>query len=91
MDFDMGTFHHSPLTSPRMVKLIAFLHERGASGATTLEICQACCSTRASSDVSEARANGVRFVEKFEGTNENGRRVTRYFLAECLPTELALA
>jgi hypothetical protein len=85
------TFHHSSLDSPRLAKLLAFLRERGASGATTLELCQACCSTRASSDVSEARACGVRFVEKYEGKNSNGRRITRYFLAEFLPTELALA
>ena len=87
----MKTFHHSTLDSPRLAKLLAFLRERGAQGATTLEICQHCCSTRASSDVSEARANGVKFVEKYEGQNENGRRITRYFLAECLPEELALA
>ena len=86
-----STFHHSTLESPRLAKLLTFLRERGASGATTMQICHACQTTRASSDVSEARACGVKFVEKYEGLNQNGRKVTRYFLAECLPEELALA
>lgn len=87
----MKTFHHSSLESPRLKKLLAFLRDRGAAGATTLEICQHCTTTRASSDVSEARACGVAIVDKFEGTNENGRKIFRYILAECLATELALA
>ena len=87
----MKTFHHSSLSSPRLAKLLAFLRECKARGATTLQITQACTTTRASSDVSELRACGVKVVDKFEGTNENGRKVFRYFLAEFLPTELALA
>ena len=86
----MKTFHHSSLDSPRLAKLLAFLRAQGASGATTIEITKACVTTRASSDVSELRACGVGVVDRFEGTNESGRKVFRYFLSECLPKELAL-
>jgi hypothetical protein len=86
----MKSFHHSSLDSPRLAKLLAFLRAQGASGATTLEITQACTTTRASSDVSELRACGVAVVDRFEGTNAQGRKVFRYFLAEFLPTELPL-
>jgi hypothetical protein len=89
-DAERNTFHHSTLESPRLAKLRAFLRAQGAAGATTLQITQACTTTRASSDVSELRACGVAVVDRFEGTNENGRKVFRYFLAECLPTEFAL-
>ena len=76
----MKTFHHSKLTSPRLQKLLAYLQECSLRGCTTLEIAQACCSTRPSSDCSELRANGVQIETQFEGTNENGRRIYRYTL-----------
>ena len=72
------SFHHSSLDSPRLKKLLAFLQERGGSGATTFEITQQCQTTRASSDVSELRANGIAVEDSFEGTNENGRKIFRY-------------
>ena len=84
-DAERSTFHHSTLESPRLAKLLAFLRARCASGATTLEITQSCVTTRASSDVSELVANGVRILTRFDGTTESGRRVFRYVLAECLP------
>jgi hypothetical protein len=76
----MKTFHHSKLTSARLQKLLAYLQECGLRGATTLELCQRCITTRPSSDVSELRANGVQIETQFEGTNENGRRIYRYTL-----------
>lgn len=87
----MKTFHHSTLESPRLSKLMAFLRKCGARGATTLEITQGCCTTRASSDVSELAANGVLILTRFDGTTDTGRRIYRYILAECVPTELQLA
>lgn len=87
----MKSFHHSTLESPRLKKLLAFLRERGTTGATTLEITQHCTTTRASSDVSELAANGVNVLTKFDGTTESGRKIYRYILAECVPDELQLA
>ena len=82
----MKTFHHSTLESPRIAKLLAHLEAKGEQGATTLELCEQCISTRASSDVSELRAclvDSPRWIETvFEGTNENGRRVHRYILRQ---------
>ena len=76
------SFHASPLQSSRMQRLLTFLRARGSQGATTLEINERCDSTRASSDVSELRANGLRVVASYEGKTESGRRVHRYALRE---------
>ena len=74
------TFHHSSLESGRMQKLLRYLESVGDIGATTMQICQACQTTRASSDISELRANGVEIEDQFDGTNENGRKIYRYRL-----------
>lgn len=82
------TFHHGDMNSPRIKKLLDHLKTKGDAGATTLELCDECVSTRASSDVSELRAclrleGRGRWVEtRFEGVNQNGRRVHRYVLHE---------
>ena len=76
------SFHKSPLHAERMQKLLTFLRERGQHGATTLEINEHCSSTRASSDVSELRANGVRVVMSYEGKTESGRKIHRYAIVE---------
>jgi hypothetical protein len=76
------SFHKSPLSAERMQKLLFFLRGRGATGATTLDINEHCASTRASSDVSELRANGQRVVMAYEGKTANGRKLHRYFLIE---------
>ena len=87
----MRTFHHSTLDSPRIKKLLAFLEARGEQGATTIEITTACTTTRASSDVSELNAclrGTVRYVEaKYEGENDNKKRIHRYFLRKNESTE----
>ena len=74
------SFHHGSLETPRLKKLLDYLRLRGTQGATTMDIALACATTRASSDVSEARANGVEIMVIDEGLNENGRRITRFIL-----------
>lgn len=81
----MSTFHHSPLSSDRIQRVLAALAD-APLGLTTLELNAATGSTRASSDVSEANAalreaGELHRIEcEFVGTNENGRRVHRYRL-----------
>lgn len=77
----MKTFHHSTLDSPRIAKLLDFLKQRGHAGATTLEITANCETTRASSDISELRANGVDVSCSYEGKTATGRSINRYALA----------
>lgn len=74
------SFHAASLDSPRLKKLLALLQERGESGATTMEICDQCASTRASSDISELRKNGVQVAMEYRGLNGNNRKVYRYKL-----------
>ncbi len=81
----MKTFHHGTLESPRLKKLLAFLIERGRWGATTFDITAECQTTRASSDISELRANGIDIFCLPEGMNETGRQVNRFFIAEYQP------
>ena len=86
----MKTFHHSTLDSPRLKKLLAFLRERGAQGATSIEISDVCYTPRSASDVSELRANNIPVLARYEGKSGEGRKIYRYVLASSLPTELAL-
>ena len=76
----MKTFHHSTLDSPRLAKLLAYLRERGNLGATTFELTAECLTTRAASDVSELRANGIPVACEYVGMS-NGRKVHRYKVA----------
>jgi len=76
----MKTFHHSTLESPRLSKLLSFLRQRGKRGATTFEITAELLTTRASSDVSELRANGIAVACVCEGKTETGRKINRYTL-----------
>lgn len=78
------SFHHASKDSPRIVKLVAFLRQRGTTGATSLEIADACTSTRPSSDVSEARACGIQVDCSYEGATETGRKIYRYRIYEPL-------
>ena len=63
-----------------MIKLIAALKSAGGKGLTTIEINERCQTTRASSDISELRQNGVEVQVDFNGTSQNGRKVYRYSL-----------
>ena len=74
-----------------MQKLLKFLRSRGAEGATTFEITVHCQTTRATSDVSELRANNVDIITAYEGENENGRKIHRYTLAEFVTKQPELA
>lgn len=73
-----NTFHHSSLDSARIKKVHEFLKARGDTGATTIELTDACGTTRASSDCSELRANGVNVVAEYVGKSDAGRKVWRY-------------
>lgn len=79
-------FHASPLTSDRIQRVLTVLRQRPA---TTLELNELCGSTRASSDVSECRANGCVINAEYVGTNETGRRVYRYHLVSEPVAEVA--
>jgi len=76
----MKTFHHSPIDSNRIRKIVDALLCAGKDGATTMELNRVCNSTRASSDVSEARACGVKIECRYEGKTHSGRKIYRYFL-----------
>lgn len=74
------TFHHANLKSPRLQKLLKFLKRVGKAGATTMQICIACDSTRGASDISELSACGINIQTEYRGTNSNGRRIYAYRL-----------
>lgn len=77
-----GSFHAASLSSPRLRKMLDALEANPVTGCTTMTLCQWCDSTRASSDISELRRNGVPIEVTYEGKNQNGRRVYRYKLGE---------
>ena len=70
----------SPLTSHRLQKPLKALQSH-PNGLTPLELNQICQSTRASSDLSELRENGIQIIKTYEGMSPNGRKVYRYRLA----------
>ena len=70
----------SPLTSPRMVKLMAALKSAGSAGLTPMEIIAQCGTTRPTSDLSELSQNGVAIEKEFRGTTPSGRKVFAYRL-----------
>jgi hypothetical protein len=63
-----------------MIKLMAALDSD--IGRTPIEINAICGTTRASSDVSELRQNGVDIEKEFLGTTPSGRKVFAYRLAK---------
>ena len=72
--------HASPLESQRLQRILAVLRERGSRGCTTMTLNELCGSTRASSDVSEARSRGCIITAIYEGKTDNNRRCYRYVL-----------
>ena len=79
------TFQAASLaTSKKLQRVLAFLQLCASRGATTWEINQACNSTRASSDISELRYNGIQIDCIPEGVNENGAQVNRFILRETI-------
>lgn len=74
-------FHHASLDSNRLRKALVALQEAGPDGLTTLSLNQRCCSTRASSDMSELRACGVPVKCEYLGKGDSGRKIYRYYLS----------
>jgi hypothetical protein len=71
----------SPMTSNRLQKMMGALRAAGTNGITPIELNNVCQSTRASSDISELRQNGVAIEKHWVGFSDNGRRVYSYKLA----------
>ncbi len=69
-------------TSPKLQRILAFLRERGAQGATSLEITQACGTCAAATDVSALRHNGYAIDCERDQTHDPARRVWRYRILE---------
>lgn len=78
----MSTFHHASIDSDRIQRIVEALRGAGNAGLTTIQLNDICGSTRASSDVSEARACGYPIECQYQGKSESGRRVHRYRLVE---------
>lgn len=72
----------SPINSDRLQKPLNALREAGSRGLTPIELNRICASTRASSDISELRQNGIPIEKSYEGESANGRKVWRYRLVE---------
>ena len=79
------SFHHATTDSDRIRRIWAALRHSKEAGMTTAELNLACGSTRASSDVSEARANGIDIVCRYIGLTKSGRRLHKYWLKEFAP------
>jgi len=82
----MGTMHAGRIeTSKRMQELLALLTERGATGATSLEITQRTGALNPPTEVSALRKrlrerDGMDILCSFDRVTENGSRVYRYRL-----------
>ena len=76
----MTTFHHAQADSDRIQRIVNALREAGQAGLTTIQLNYNCGSTRASSDVSEARACGYPIQCHYQGQTESGRKIYRYTL-----------
>ncbi len=68
--------------SPRLQRMLAFLRERGPSGATGREIAVECETLNPATQASELRRNGFNIECSYERTTEGGRSVHRYRLIE---------
>lgn len=73
------SFHHAKLDRSDVLKKTLDILRR--TNPTTKEIQDYTGSTRASSDISELRANGVQIDAVYIGT-VNGKRISRYVLTE---------
>lgn len=64
--------------SPRLAKLLRYLKSH-PYGATTIEIQWWTNSCAPATDISELRRNGFKIERVYEGKNQNGRQINRYF------------
>ena len=78
----MNTFHHSGIDSSRIQRIVQALRGAGETGMSTMDLAVACGTTRASSDVSEAKACGMPIECEYHGKSANGRKIYRYFLRQ---------
>lgn len=65
--------------SERLRRTLSFIRGWGSAGVTSAELQGFTNSMAVATDVSELRRNGFLIDCKYEGTNERGRRVYRYF------------
>lgn len=86
----MTNFHHGHLDDERIQRVLRALRDAHDAGLTTIQLGDITGSTRASSDVSEARA-ALREVNSpyeiqtdYVGLSPSGRRVFRYRLVETI-------
>ncbi len=81
-------FHVSNLDrSPAQRRVLAYLRDKGASGATTAQISRDANVQNVATWVSHLKANGIDVVCRYEGETEDGARVYRYWLAAMSPAE----
>jgi hypothetical protein len=72
--------HAAKDDSPRLAKLLRVLQAHKGPGITTFEIQQWTNSCAPATDISELRRNGYEIERVYQGKNENGRQVNRYYL-----------
>jgi len=73
--------------SDRLQRLDRYLIDGGKNGRTTWDIMANCDCGGVSRDIDELRKNGINIVCRYEGKNQNGRKVFRYFHPAFAPTE----
>ena len=65
--------------SARLRRTLSFIRGWGSNGVTSAELQGFTRSMAVATDVSELRRNGHRIDCVYEGTNERGRKVYRYY------------
>jgi hypothetical protein len=73
--------------SPALQSILAFLRERGATGATTWEILERCRVGNPATEVSALRKNGFNIECKYQFTSGDRRKVYRYWIRETEPVQ----
>ena len=68
--------------SPRLLRMLEFLRDRGDIGATTREIVNVCEVMNPATQASELRSNGLDIQCSYEGSTDFGARIFRYRLIE---------
>lgn len=84
--------HYAKLeNSPRLQRMYNFLVQRGAEGATTIEVDRICNIPNPGCAKSELVMNGIMIDCQYEGVNENGRDIYRYKFIKDSRTEKVAA
>ena len=66
--------------TPRLKKLYDYLTKSGFTGATTLEIQNACTTCAPGSDAADLRKQGIPVQCSYQGRSSEGRKIYRYWL-----------